>query len=140
MAKFAPTGQSVEELISSLKTNRQQDEARQLLGLYQKVSQEEAVVWYPGIIGFGNYHYRYETGHEGDSPQLSFAPRQAKITLYIDQDLPNRASRLENLGKYKTAVGCVYVNKLADIHLDVLEDILTLSLEHLNKKIETEKE
>ncbi|WP_438832773.1 DUF1801 domain-containing protein [Streptococcus pluranimalium] len=108
--------------------------------MYQTVSQEEAVVWYPGIIGFGNYHYRYETGHEGDSPKLSFAPRQAKITLYIDQDLPNRASLLENLGKYKTAVGCVYVNKLADIHLDVLEDILTLSLEHLNKKIETEKE
>ncbi|MGV3006431.1 DUF1801 domain-containing protein [Streptococcus pluranimalium] len=140
MAKFAPTGQSVEELMTSLKTKRQQDEARQLLRLYQKVSQEEAVVWYPGIIGFGNYHYRYETGHEGDSPKLSFAPRQAKITLYIDQDLPNRASLLENLGKYKTAVGCVYVNKLADIHLDVLEDILTLSLEHLNKKIETEKE
>ena len=140
MAKFAPTGQSVEELISSLKTKRQQDEARQLLGLYQKVSQEEAVVWYPGIIGFGNYHYHYETGHEGDSPKLSFAPRQAKITLYIDQDLPNRANLLENLGKYKTAVGCVYVNKLADIHLDVLEDILILSLEHLNKKIETEKE
>lgn len=127
-------------MISSLKTKRQQDEARQLLGLYQKVSQEEAVVWYPGIIGFGNYHYHYETGHEGDSPKLSFAPRQAKITLYINQDLPNRASLLENLGKYKTAVGCVYVNKLADIHLDVLEDILTLSLEHLNKKIETEKE
>ncbi|MXQ48266.1 DUF1801 domain-containing protein [Streptococcus pneumoniae] len=140
MAKFALTGQSVEELISSLKTKRQQDEARQLLGLYQTVSQEEAVVWYPEIIGFGNYHYRYETGHEGDSPQLAFAPRQAKITLYIDQDLPNRASLLENLGKYKTAVGCVYVNKLADIHLNVLEDILTLSLEHLNKKIETEKE
>ena len=140
MAKFAPTGQSVEELISSLKTKRQQDEARQLLELYQKVSQEEAVVWYPGIIGFGNYHYRYETGHEGDSPKLSFAPRQAKITLQIDQDLPNRANPLENLGQYKTAVGCVYVNKLADIYLDVLEDILTLSLEHLNKKIETEKE
>ncbi|MFU2205122.1 DUF1801 domain-containing protein [Streptococcus pluranimalium] len=140
MAKIAPTGQSVEELISSLKTKRQQDEGCQLLGLYQTVSQEEAVVWYPGIIGFGNYHYRYETGREGDSPQLAFAPRQAKITLYIDQDLPNRASFLENLGKYKTAVGCVYVNKLADIHLDVLEDILTLSLEHVNKKIETEKE
>lgn len=140
MAKFAPTDQSVEELMTSLKTKRQQDEARQLLGLYQKVSQEEAVVWYPGIIGFGNYHYRYEAGHEDDSPQLSFAPRQAKIILYIDQDLPNRASLLENLGKYKTVVGCVYVNKLADIHLDVLEDILTLSLEHLNKKIETEKE
>ena len=140
MAKFAPTGQSVEELISSLKTKRQQDEARQLLGLYQTVSQEEAVVWYPGIIGFGNYHYRYATGHEGDSPQLAFAPRQAKISLYIDQDLPNRARLLGKLGKHKAAVGCVYVNKLADIHLDVLEDILTLSLEHVNKKIETEKE
>ncbi|WP_438830755.1 hypothetical protein [Streptococcus pluranimalium] len=84
MAKFAPTGQSVEELMTSLKTKRQQYEARQLLGLYQKISQEEAVVWYPEIIGFGNYHYRYETGHEGDSTQVAFAPRQAKITLYID--------------------------------------------------------
>ncbi|ESV54621.1 hypothetical protein SAG0136_05090 [Streptococcus agalactiae LMG 14747] len=129
MAKFAPTDQSVEEVISSLKTARKQADAYQLLELYKRVSQEESVIWYPNIIGFGRYHYQYDSGHEGDAPVLAFAPRQAKISLYIDQDLPDREALLAKLGKHKAAVGCVYVNKLADIDLSVLEEILQKSLE-----------
>ncbi|MFW5460900.1 DUF1801 domain-containing protein [Streptococcus hyovaginalis] len=75
------------------------------------------------------YHYQYDSGHEGDAPVLAFAPRQAKIRLYIDQDLTDREALLAKLGKHKAAVGCVYVNKLADIDLSVLEEILQKSLE-----------
>ncbi|MGV3061778.1 DUF1801 domain-containing protein [Streptococcus hyovaginalis] len=129
MAKFAPTDQTVEEVISILKTDQKQADAYALLDLYQSTSQEEAVVWYPNIIGFGRYHYQYDSGREGDAPVLAFAPRQAKISLYIDKDLPAREALLAKLGKHKAAVGCVYVNKLADIDLSVLEEILQKSLE-----------
>ncbi|MGT2741771.1 DUF1801 domain-containing protein [Streptococcus plurextorum] len=131
MGKFAPTEQSVDELFAELKTTSKQEDAYRLLEMYRRISKEDPVVWYPGIVGFGRYHYKYETGVEGDAPRLAFAPRQAKISLYIDQHLPKRASLLQALGKHKAAVGCVYVNKLADIDLQVLEEILRASLEHL---------
>lgn len=134
MAKFAPTSESVESLINSLNKKQKQDDAYTLIALYQKLSGLDPVVWYPGIIGFGTYHYKYESGHEGDAPLLSFAPRQSKISLYLDQDFPNRKELLQDLGKIKEGVGCVYVNKLADIDLDVLEEILRVSLEYINNK------
>jgi hypothetical protein len=128
MPKFAPTNQSIHELFAELKTARKQEDAYTLLELYKRISKEEPVVWYPGIVGFGSYHYQYDTGVEGDSPLLAFAPRQGRISLYIDQNLPDRRKFLERLGKHKAAVGCVYVNKLADIDMDVLEEILVKSL------------
>ncbi|MGG6795468.1 UNVERIFIED_CONTAM: DUF1801 domain-containing protein [Streptococcus canis] len=86
-----------------------------MVDLCKSISHLEPFVWYPGIIGFGSYHYKYETGIEGDSPFLALAPRKARISLYIDQNLPDREEMLSCLGKYKPAVGCVYVNKLEDI-------------------------
>lgn len=128
MAKFAPTNQPVAEIIENLKSKNKRDDAYRLLALYERISQEQPVIWYPGIIGFGHYHYQYESGLEGDAPFLAFAPRQAKISLYLDQNLPDREQLLSRLGKIKIAVGCVYVNRLADIDLIVLEEILVKSL------------
>lgn len=95
-------------------------------------------VWYPGIIGFGNYHYKSKTGIEGDSLLLAFAPRQAKISLYIDPYFPRMAEYLKRLGKHKLAVGCVYVNKLADIDLEVLNAMLRDLLVYNKGKIQGE--
>ncbi|MGQ7371465.1 DUF1801 domain-containing protein [Streptococcus suis] len=77
---------------------------------------------------------KYDTGTEGDSPILAFAARQAKISLYIDQNLPGCQELLDRLGKHKAAVGCVYVNKLADIDMEVLEEILVKSIEYHRQK------
>ena len=139
MAKFAPTDQTVDEVILSLKSKKKHADAWKLLEIYKDISKMEPQVWYPGIIGFGNYHYKYDSGHEGDSPLLAFAPRQAKISLYIDQDLPNRNDYLNRLGKHKPAVGCVYINKLDDIDLEVLEEIVSDLLIFTKKKITMEK-
>lgn len=136
MAKFAPTGQPVEEVIESLKSENKKADAYYLLELFERISREKAVVWYPGIIGFGKYHYVYETGHEGDAALLAFAPRQAKISLYLDQTFPEREALLNKLGKIKKAVGCVYVNKLSDIDLTVLEEILEKSLAYTKANYE----
>ncbi|MGY3815316.1 DUF1801 domain-containing protein [Globicatella sulfidifaciens] len=134
MAKFAPTGQTVAEVIESLPSDNKKADAYELLALYERVSGEDAVVWYPNIIGFGQYHYVYDSGHEGDATLLAFSPRKAKISLYLDQDFPEREELLEKLGKIKKAKGCVYVNKLADIDKSVLEELLGKSLAYTKEK------
>ena len=134
MAKFAPTGQTVAEVIESLPSDNKKADAYELLVLYERVSGEDAVVWYPNIIGFGQYHYVYDSGHEGDAALLAFSPRKAKISLYLDQDFPEREELLDKLGKIKKAKGCVYVNKLADIDMSVLEELLEKSLAYTKEK------
>ena len=134
MAKFAPTGQTVAEVIESLPSDNKKADAYELLALYERVSGEDAVVWYPNIIGFGQYHYVYDSGHEGDATLLAFSPRKAKISLYLDQDFPEREELLDKLGKIKKAKGCVYVNKLADIDMSVLEELLEKSLAYTKAK------
>ncbi|MDT2768936.1 DUF1801 domain-containing protein [Globicatella sulfidifaciens] len=134
MAKFAPTGQTVAEVIESLPSDNKKADAYELLALYERVSVEDAVVWYPNIIGFGQYHYVYDSGHEGDATLLAFSPRKAKISLYLDQDFPEREELLDKLGKIKKAKGCVYVNKLADIDMSVLEELLEKSLAYTKEK------
>lgn len=134
MAKFAPTGQTVAEVIESLPSDNKKADAYELLALYERVSSEDAVVWYPNIIGFGQYHYVYDSGHEGDATLLAFSPRKAKISLYLDQDFPEREELLDKLGKIKKAKGCVYVNKLADIDMSVLEVLLEKSLAYTKEK------
>ena len=134
MAKFAPTGQTVAEVIESLPSDNKKADAYELLVLYERVSGEDAVVWYPNIIGFGQYHYMYDSGHEGDATLLAFSPRKAKISLYLDQDFPEREELLDKLGKIKKAKGCVYVNKLADIDMSVLEELLVKSLAYTKAK------
>ncbi|WPC08168.1 DUF1801 domain-containing protein [Globicatella sp. PHS-GS-PNBC-21-1553] len=134
MAKFAPTGQTVAEVIESLPSDNKKADAYELLALYERVSGEDAVVWYPNIIGFGQYHYVYDSGHEGEAPLLAFSPRKAKISLYLDQDFPEREELLDKLGKIKKAKGCVYVNKLADIDMSVLEELLEKSLAYTKAK------
>lgn len=134
MAKFAPTGQTVAEVIERLPSDNKKADAYELLALYERVSGEDAVVWYPNIIGFGQYHYVYDSGHEGDATLLAFSPRKAKISLYLDQDFPEREKLLDKLGKIKKAKGCVYVNKLADIDMSVLEELLEKSLAYTKAK------
>lgn len=134
MAKFAPTGQTVAEVIEQLPSEQKKADAYALLTLFERVSGEEAVVWYPNIIGFGQYHYVYDSGHEGDASLLAFSPRKAKISLYLEQDFPEREALLAKLGKIKQGKGCVYVNKLADIDKKVLEALLEKSLAYTKEK------
>lgn len=134
MTKFAPTGQTVAEVIERLPSDNKKADAYELFALYKRVSGEDAVVWYPNIIGFGQYHYVYDSGHEGDATLLAFSPRKAKISLYLDQDFPEREELLDKLGKIKKAKGCVYVNKLADIDMSVLEVLLEKSLAYTKEK------
>lgn len=138
MAKFAPTEQTVESVISNLKSRNKQSDAWQLVQLFQEISQLEPVVWHPGIIGFGLYQYRTKSGIQGDAPLLAFAPRQDKISLYIDQDLPEREVMLRQLGKHKLSVGCVYVNKLKDVNIEILRELVERLFVYTQQRVRNE--
>lgn len=127
--KTAPTAGTVAEFIDSVPTERRQDEARILLEIFGRASGQSAVMWGPSIIGFGSSHYRYATGREGDTATIGFSPRKAKISLYTARNFREFPELLQRLGAHELAVGCLYIKKLADVDLTVLEELLTRSYE-----------
>ncbi|MCA0989708.1 DUF1801 domain-containing protein [Pseudalkalibacillus hwajinpoensis] len=131
--KTKETDNSVIEFIESVDHPKKREDGYRLLDLFTETTGYEAKMWGPSIIGFGSYHYKYATGHEGDAPLVGFSPRKAKISLYLAQGEPERENALERLGKHKTGKACVYVNKLDDIDLDVLKEMIRQSVDYLKE-------
>jgi uncharacterized protein YdhG (YjbR/CyaY superfamily) len=120
-----PTGIKVESFLESV-SDKRREEAHTLIAMMQEISGEKPYMWGPSIIGFGSEHYKYDTGREGDTPRLAFSPRKASITVYFE-GFDRYAQELAVLGKHKQSVSCLYINKLADINLDVLRKMLEKS-------------
>lgn len=120
-----PTGVSVDSFLETV-SDKRRDEAHDLIGIMQEISGEKPYMWGPSIIGFGSVHYKYDTGREGDMPRLAFSPRKASITVYFE-GFDGYADDLKKLGKHKHSVSCLYINKLADINLDILRKMLERS-------------
>lgn len=131
--KTKETDQSVIEFIEGIESEKKREDAYQLLKIFEETSGFEAKMWGPSIIGFGSYHYKYATGHEGDSPLAGFSPRKAKISLYFSPNLPNREELLSRFGKYTTGKSCVYINKLADIDVEVLKEFILQDIQYVQK-------
>lgn len=129
--KTKPTEVSVDDFIATAQPRRQ-DEARTLIDMYREITGLEPVMWGPSIIGFGSYHYKYASGHEGDSGLAGFSPRKAKLTIYIPEGFGAHADLLARLGKHTNSVSCLYLNKLADVDFDVLRELLTRSFNHMS--------
>ncbi|GAB3690955.1 DUF1801 domain-containing protein [Corynebacterium nasicanis] len=121
--KTAETSQSPADFLDSLEPRRR-EHGNILLELFTRATGEQPVMWGPSMIGYGQTHYRYATGREGDTFHVGFSPRKAKISLYGLQGLPRTEELLARLGKHQTAVSCVYVNKPEDIDLEVLEELV----------------
>lgn len=122
--KTKPETKSVAAFLAEVEPAGRADEGRVLADLFTRASGEKPVMWGPSIIGFGTYHYRYESGHEGDSPRVGFSPRKAKLVCYLKLDSVGAAPLLARLGKHGTGKGCLYINKLSDIDLRVLEELV----------------
>lgn len=103
---------------------RRREEGARLLELFGRATGEQATMWGPSMIGYGEVHYRYATGREGDTFQLGFSPRKADLALYGIQGFPRSDELLEKLGKHRRGVGCVWVKKLPDIDESVLEELV----------------
>ncbi|MEH6937769.1 DUF1801 domain-containing protein [Bacillus sp. JJ664] len=122
--KTKETNNSVIEFIEDVENPKKREDAYKLLDLFTEVTGYEAKMWGPSIIGFGAYHYKYKTGHEGDAPLVAFSPRKAKVSLYFAPDDPHRVALLKNFGKHTTGKSCVYINKLADVDVNVLRSLI----------------
>lgn len=132
--KTQPTNASVASYLSGLAPERKRDEARQLDVLFQKVTGFTPVMWGPSIIGYGRYHYRYASGREGAFLATGFAPRKANFSIYIMPGYTDFSDILVGLGKHKTGKSCLYINKLADIDLTVLEELIRAGLKDLDQR------
>lgn len=133
-AKTKPTETSVAEFIAAVENPVRRADAETVLALLEEISGEPATMWGPSIIGFGKYHYRYDSGHEGDAPRIGFSPRKAQTVLYILGGFEGQDELLARLGKVKTSVACLYVNKLTDVDMAVLREIAVRSLAENRKR------
>ncbi|MER2110693.1 MAG: DUF1801 domain-containing protein [Desemzia incerta] len=127
--KMKENDNSVIDFIESVESEKKKADAYQLLDIFEEVTGYKAKMWGPSIIGFGSYHYKYASGHEGDAPLAGFSPRKAKISLYLAYESEEREKMLENFGKHTTGKACIYVNKLADIDTQVLKKLIEQSVE-----------
>ena len=124
MAKTNATKVSVKRFISDVENETRREDAKVLLALFEKTTGWKAKMWGPTIVGFGAYHYTYETGHSGSSCVVGFSPRKANLVFYVF-GFPRKADLLQKLGKHKGGLkGCLHINKLADVDLVILEQIL----------------
>lgn len=136
--KTIETNQNVADFIEKFADSEQKKkDSHQLIEIMQAVSGCEATMWGASIIGFGKYHYKYESGHEGNAPLLGFSPRKSAISLYVFTGLEEHESLLASLGKFKRGKACLYVNKLSDIDLDQLQKIMKANIEYLKTRFES---
>ncbi|ANE50392.1 DUF1801 domain-containing protein [Flavisolibacter tropicus] len=127
--KTKETDASIEDFINSVASEQKQKDSFTLIQLMQKLTMDNPKIWGTSIIGFGKLRYKSpSSGREVDWFKIGFSPRKANLTIYLCGDVKAQASSLEKLGKHKTGGGCIYINKLSDIDIKVLEEMLTTAL------------
>ena len=126
--KTKATKAGVDEFLEKIPNEERRKDCKSLLKLMKKVTGEKPVMWGPTIVGFGKYHYKYASGHEGDMCIAGFANRK-DLTVYILRDFPRFDALMKKLGKHKMGVSCLYFKKLADLDLGVLETLIRRSVE-----------
>lgn len=129
--KTTETNKSIGDFLAAfVEDETKRKDAFELVKIMQEVTHFEPKMWGPSIIGFGSYHYKYASGHEGDAPLVGFSPRKTAISLYIYTSPENREELLSKLGKHKASKGCIYIKKLADIDVEALKNMISLSLDY----------
>lgn len=132
--KTRPTQVTVDDFIAAVENAARREEAKTVCAMMGRVTGEPPQMWGPSIIGFGSYHYKYDSGHEGTMCRLGFSPRKAQLVLYILTGAAGEGERLAKLGKHKTGKSCLYINKLADVDMTVLEDMTRDALAYMNTR------
>jgi hypothetical protein len=127
------TGDGVDTIIRDIADDARREDCLALLGLMQRATGVEPEVWSSGLIGFGTYHYKYASGQEGDWFPVGFASRKAAITVYLGTSLEGSAALLAKLGKHKIGKGCIYIKRLADVDLGVLEELVSDSYARIKR-------
>jgi hypothetical protein len=127
--KTKETEASVRDFIDQVESVQKRHDSYVLIEILKEISGFEPKMWGPSIIGFGSYHYKYQSGHEGEAPLVGFSPRKSAISLYFSCDINgDHPELLAMLGKFKTGKGCLYVNKLSDVNIEILKKLANDSI------------
>ena len=125
---------SVTDFLNGIKEEGKRADSFEILKMMRQITKQEPKMWGASIVGFGNYHYKYKSGREGDWFVTGFSPRKQNLTLYVMGGFTPHTEMLKKLGKHKTGVGCLYINKLADVDVKVLKELLKEAVKPANKK------
>ncbi len=128
--KTKPTGEDVEQFLNGVAGERKRQDSFILLKLMKQVTGLEPRLWGGSMVGFGEYHYQYASGHAGDTFLVGFSPRKQALTLYVLSGFEQQERLLERLGKYKTGKGCLYINRLEDVDLPTLRSLIEQAYAH----------
>lgn len=131
--KTIQTSISVDDYISAIKDETMRKDSFSLTQLIKKQTGLESKMWGPSIVGFGSHHYKYESGREGDSPNIAFSPRASSIAIYLSGNFDDRETLLQKFGKYKSDKGCVHIKTLAEIDKDVLKKMIANHIKHIKE-------
>ena len=132
--KTAPNDANVEAFLNSVEHSQRREDSLAMLEIMKEITGEEPKMWGPSIVGFGAYHYQYKSGREGDWMLTGFSPRKQSLTLYIMSGFSHYDELLQKLGKHKTGKSCLYINKLEDVDLDVLKEMIRESVKMMREK------
>jgi len=131
--KTQPGTAAVEDFLAKVTPLEKQQDCFKILEILQKETNETPILWGGNMVGFGTYHYKYETGREGDWFVTGFAPRAQNITLYLLCGLDNQSTLLQQLGKYKIGKSCLYIKQLKDINIDVLKKLVQYNIQEVKR-------
>ena len=128
---------SVTAFLGAIEDKQQRADAKKISAMMRAATGSKARMWGTAIVGFGSYHYKYASGHQGDAPLVGFSPRKQNLSLYIMPGFSRFDAQLAKLGKYKTGKSCLYIKRLADVDQSVLEQLITESVRYMRKNHET---
>lgn len=132
--KTQPTKSSVKVFLDSIEDDAKRKDAKRLAKMMREVTEQRAKMWGANVVGYGSYQYKYASGRAGEWFRVGFSPRKSNITLYIMPGFSGAAGLLKKLGKHKTGKSCLYINKLADVDLEVLRTLIDKSFVTMEKR------
>lgn len=132
--KTKPTETSVDAFLDAVPDPQRRADGKAVRAMMERITGEPARMWGPSIVGFGSYHYKYDSGHEGEMCRLGFSPRKAELVLYVLTQSGSQDALLARLGKHRTGKSCLYIRRLDDVDEQVLEELTVNALDHMNEK------
>lgn len=128
--KTLPTKVTLKDFLNTIEDETTRNDCFTIADMMEKITKEKSVMWGPAIVGYGQYHYKYASGHEGTACLTGFSPRKGNITLYTGREFDGFDELIAKLGKHKMSGGCLHIKKLADVDTKVLKQIITASYKH----------
>ena len=132
--KTKPNEVGVDAFLEAVPDPQRREDGRKVRAMMERLSGEPATMWGPSIVGFGRYHYKYDSGHEGDMARVGFSPRARELVLYVLGCSPRHQALMDRLGKYRTGKSCLYIKRLGDVDQRVLEELIVEALAYMREK------